>query len=381
MGAAASITSEMEKPLDASDLTGNTSDAAVKEVSRLRKLMQPPTSGVLVDCGSGHTSMICYTKTPDGQTNQHAKLSIRNEDDGNYPLTDAFSNNSTSLFIDQLRQEMSKLNNFHPKILFVGATGGVRKAIENNKITSSQVDTFIEALNAAFSATVNVIKFAVLDGTTEASFELTAAQVIWGGENALLASPNIGLFSGGGQSMQLGRVEEEPLSFAFSTMVDAFEERAGASPDAWLNEDAWQKYESDMIAQVAAEQQKRPLFVGCYVGTAMNHRAAAYSDISGIPITVRDAVKTLRSSLPQFRSKTGPLYDKMMEGRTGGSAHKKYPLARITAMHTFRLATTLDMLFSPDAELFFAKSGLDQAGNSLECEWTLGAFLKYTEGM
>ena len=109
MGATTSIAlqQEIDKPLDASDL--GTPQSAIQEVARLRKLMHPPAprplKGVMVDCGSGHTSIICYTHTAGGQTNQHAKLSIRTDQGGNYPLTDAFSNDTTAHFIHQLNQE------------------------------------------------------------------------------------------------------------------------------------------------------------------------------------------------------------------------------------------------------------------------------------
>ena len=379
MGATTSIAlqQEIDKPLDASDL--GTPQSAIQEVARLRKLMHPPAprplKGVMVDCGSGHTSIMCYTHTAGGQTNQHAKLSIRQKG-GNYPLTDAFSNDTTAHFIHQLNQALSTLIDFHPDVLFVGATGGVRKAIQNNDITQAQVEAFVDQLTAAFSATVNVVQFQVLDGTTEARYELKAAQLIWGGANAPLTGTSIGLFSGGGQSMQLGRLNEEPLSFPFSTMVAEFEERSGASPDSWLDPVAWKKFEDDLIANVAIEQTKRKKFEGCYVGTAMNHRAAAYSGISETPMQAREVVATLRATLPQFRNKSGPLYDTMMASRKGGAAHHNYPLARIAALHTLRLAITLDMLFSPEAEFFFAKNGLDPAGNAIDCEWTLGAFLE-----
>jgi hypothetical protein len=91
-----------------------------------------------------------------------------------------------------------------------------------------------------------------------------------------------------------------------------------------------------------------------------------------MPISAAATVAALRASLVQFRSQEGPLNDRMMETATPGS---NYPLARIAAMHTFRLATVLDVLFAPEAQMFFARNGKDVAGQTIDCEWTVGAFV------
>ena len=45
-------------------------------------------------------------------------------------------------------------------------------------------------------------------------------------------------------------------------------------------------------------------------------------------------------------------------------------------MHTYRLATVLELMFAPDAQFFFAKNGVDGAGDDIDCEWTVGAFIE-----
>jgi len=65
------------------------------------------------------------------------------------------------------------------------------------------------------------------------SQEHDAAQIIWGGDSAKTifpaagANPEVGLFSGGGKSMQIGR-KGSALSFPFSTFPKELEERQGA---------------------------------------------------------------------------------------------------------------------------------------------------------
>ena len=60
-----------------------------------------------------------------------------------------------------------------------------------------------------------------------------------------------------------------------------------------------------------AAQQPAP-FDGCFVGTAMNHRAAMFTEIAERPITAAAAVTALRAGLAQFRARSGELYERMM---------------------------------------------------------------------
>ena len=53
------------------------------------------------------------------------------------------------------------------------------------------------------------------------------------GQKRVIEELLIGLFSGGGKSMQLGR-RGEAQSFPFSTFPAYLEERQGAAADAWL---------------------------------------------------------------------------------------------------------------------------------------------------
>jgi hypothetical protein len=338
-------------------------------------------SGVLVDCGSGHISVIAYIKTADGNVHQLAKGWLKHADGGNMQITDVLTSGEHAAFISQLKAIIAEQQTtacFEPIILYCGATGGVREAIEKGTIGSKQVDDFRSVLNKEFGAMMRVIKLEVLTGNQEAAWELEAAQIIW---NASSMFPNlasyteslsIGLFSGGGQSMQLAQVGAAPLSFPFSTFPEELEERKGASPTAWLDPAAWGRFEDGLKSKVSEAAKLHPPFDGCFVGTAMNHRAAMYTQISEQPISAAAAVTALRAALIQFRLQEGPLNERMMADVKEGSS---YPLARIAAMHTFRLATVLEALFTPDAMMYFARDGVDVAGQKIDCEWTVGAFM------
>jgi hypothetical protein len=282
-----------------------------------------------VDAGSGHTGIICYSYEPSGNSTtlnglrQIAKDSIKAANGGNLPLTEVMAKGtpeSFAEFIDQLRAILdSYRESWQPTLLYVGATGGVREAVETGKVSSADVASFRAALEAAFCATIRTVKLVVLDGVQEALYETDAAQVIWGLHSATMfplchnhgdnSAVSIGLFSGGGQSVQLGRLGEAPLSFGFSTFFKEFEEKQGAHADAWLDDEVWGRFESGLLGKIllVAQQQQQGggnynpqyphpggnnnpqqqqqqqqdgsgggRFTGAYVCTAMNHRAAMY---------------------------------------------------------------------------------------------------------
>lgn len=379
------------------------------------------TSAALVDCGSGHTGIHFYSSS-DGALTQHARASLKHADGGNLPVTDCLTTTANAdEFIAQLKSVLSHQHDsdgFTPDILYIGATGGVRSALDKGTITEAQLEAFRAALTSAFDGRMRIVKFEVLTGAQEAAWELDAAQAIWGGKassmfpgeertalkgvvvptrtpdtaittasisrapttHADLASlsdvtgapPSIGLFSGGGQSMQLARAGSAPLSFPFSTFPPSMEERQGAPADAWLDDAIWGGFTDGLRETISQEATRHGRFDGCFVSTAMNHRAALFTEISETPITAAAATAALRASLCEFRGRQGPLYERMMATKMGGP---NYPLARIVAMHTYRLATVLELMFEPHAKLFFARNGAGANGEPVDCEWTVGAFV------
>jgi hypothetical protein len=138
----------------------------------------------------------------------------------------------------------------------------------------------------------------------------------------------IGLFSGGGKSMQVG-VAGAAHSFPFGVFPKELEERQGAHPDAWLDDEKWGRFTAELrgrIEKVAEAREEK--FKGRFVGTAMNHRAAKHCGIAGRPITAGETRAALASALPLVRGGSGVLFDAMMAGRNPKS---KYPMARIGA--------------------------------------------------
>ena len=361
-------------------------------------------TGVVVDCGSGHTSITSYSysgsRGPESLV-QCGKTWLKHSGDGgNLPLTDVIPGTLGTSFIGEslaervaefiqvLREALehppadSPAESAWPDILLIGGTGGMRSAVEEGRLSESAIESIRTMIVAAFDSDVQLVKFEVITGDQEAIWELHTAQIIWSRESAAMfpddschnanATPaDIGLFSGGGKSMQLAQ-RGSAMSFPFSTFPKELEERSGAAPDAWLDSEKWATYFADpLVAKVTEAAAVHQKFNGCFVGTAMNHRAAMFSEISEKPITAAAAVEALQASLPQFIQREGELYDKMIATHKPGSS---YPLERITAMHTFRLVTVLAEMFDPSAKLFFARNGQDAAGNQQDIECTVGAF-------
>lgn len=351
-------------------------------------------SGVVVDCGSGHTCIMFYTTSDGGSIRQVHRAWLHHTDGGNLPLTDilpsakggAFVETTLTARLDEFIENLKGVLEDNRDVgsidsLFVGATGGMREKIAQGQIGEAEVAIIRSGFERSFGS-LRVVKFDVLTGEQEATWEYAAAQEIWSGAATVMFPdsetceshvPSIGLFSGGGKSMQLG-LFDRAISFPFSTFPAELEERQGAAPDAWLDPIKWDRFANALETKVNAEAAEHGQFDGCFVGTAMNHRAALYTEIAERPITAAAAAKALRGALAQFRSQDGEIYERMMTSKK----YPNYPLARITAMHTFRLATVLELMFAPDAMFFFAANGVDRSGAPIHCEWTVGAFAEHS---
>ena len=134
--------------------------------------------------------------------------------------------------------------------LYIGATGGMREKLAQGQIGEGEVEAIRAGFERSFADRMRVVKFEVITGKQEAAWEYEAAQAIWGGDLAPKmfpaacaggAAPEIGMFSGGGKSMQLAR-RGSALSFPFSTFPAELEERQGAAPDAWLDPVKWDRF-------------------------------------------------------------------------------------------------------------------------------------------
>ena len=366
---------------------------------------------MVIDCGSGHASVFWFQRDALGTIKQLRRSRVNSADKGPFKLAELLaSGDNLSERIEQacelirLEIESTLVQTGglvpQPVLLFIGATGGVRDAITSGALAASTIEAFTAMLEAAFAETCPRVKFVVLPGAQEAMWELSAARAIWGAQaNIMFAPPtgatssqtaasvaptrrlsriqesqiedaSFGLFSGGGQSMQVGVHGSPPLSFPFSTWWPAIDEAKGASTEAWRDPAKWGAWEADLLATIASEKEKLPMLLGgCFVLTSMNERAADAAGLSETPIHAAEAVSRLRATLALFLTGDGAAYENYLAARR----LYKYNVARVTAMHLCRLAHVLEKLFEADARLYAPQSGSNRA---IQCEWSVGAFVE-----
>ena len=98
-----------------------------------------------------------------------------------------------------------------PLVVFIGATGGLREALSDGRVSDKSLDAFRSFLLASLPS-YSHNTFAVITGEDEAGWELAAAHIIYNplvrqmfavtGDQSVLPG-QFGLFSGGGSSMQV----------------------------------------------------------------------------------------------------------------------------------------------------------------------------------
>lgn len=249
--------------------------------------MSASKTGIVVDCGSGHTSIMTYATGGEvaAGVRQVRRSWLRHVDGGNLPLSDivpsasggAFAGTTLAsrleefiLILAGVLEQENAIGDGAPQppcVLFVGATGGLREEIARGRLTDGDVATIRAGFERAFAARVAAVRFEVLSGEQEATWEYDAAQIIWGGAARTIFAAEgvveIGLFSGGGKSMQLGR-RGEALSFPFSTFPAYLEERQGAAADAWLDAPKWQRFEDELRWVAFAHSLLRAAAPRCY---------------------------------------------------------------------------------------------------------------------
>jgi hypothetical protein len=366
-------------------------------------------TGMVLDCGSGHTSILWYGQGFGAQIKQLRRSKLKLPGGGNFKITDVFgalnadsavSRNgglaeSAKAFAAALCAEIEDARSAssipQPALIFVGATGGLREGLAEGRVREGDVQTFREHLVDGLPSSSNST-FSVITGAEEAGWELAAAHTIYNphvgsmfpsADGRPVSHGTFGLFSGGGSSMQVQEWDQPGLSFPFGTWCEEIDEAKGAAIDAWQDAAKWGRWEASLLSRIAREETTLPnRFTGHFVLTAMNHVAATAAGFAEVPITASAAVMRLRAALAQFRQGSGEPFQGFVDAR-----HSVHPtvlawyssqppthLARVGAMHICRLMHVLEQLFEPEARLFAPPGLLD--GERLDCEWTLQAFAK-----
>ena len=236
------------------------------------------TVGMMLDCGSGHSSIIWYSECQ-GVIRQLRRSKLRLPEGGNYKITDAFERavpiaESAAAFVGALRAEIADARSGgieQPDILYVGATGGLRNMLSDGRVAPAALREFetslLDGLSGAFGGQKSVAKFGVISGEEEAAWELAAAELIYGDErNSMFSDAKVGgfgLFSGGGSSMQVQQAAGAPRSFPFSTWCGPeMDEELGADIHAWKDADKWERWEAGLLAKIVEAKESLAVELG-----------------------------------------------------------------------------------------------------------------------
>lgn len=240
----------------------------------------------VVDCGSRHTKIHCLVIGSDGSVTQRAEQPVRpaGGEVGNLPLHTQLENTTyAEEFLPVLKAELQVLGWVEAggAIIFLGATGGVRKSMANGAIKDEQIVEFKAALAATLNSSQSssgAVEFKVLDGNDEAKYELAATQFIFTPFFAREGKRQALFFSGGGQTCQFGFGEPAELCSLDAGISDAQDamKRSKEAPVEELQE-VVAKARSDLQQEVDASWPTLPLpdpLVGDFVGNQMHEDAA-----------------------------------------------------------------------------------------------------------
>lgn len=145
--------------------------------------MMTGVTGVVVDCGSGHSSIISYTyagssdRGPESLV-QCSKTWLKHSGDGgNLSLTDVIPGTLGTSFIGEsladrvaefiqvLREALehppaeSPAESAWPDILLIAGTGGMRSAVEEGRLSESEIESIRTIIVAVFDSDVQLVKW------------------------------------------------------------------------------------------------------------------------------------------------------------------------------------------------------------------------------
>jgi hypothetical protein len=163
----------------------------------------------VVDCGSGSTRAICFTENSTGQEIDRSKSDWRGDALALALQDDARVQGLLELLDEQIPEG--------PVLL--GATAGVRHAINQGDLAQPQLKSFEQRLQDHLGSRA---QFAVLSGEEEALAEWEAVQYELSVRSGLAPKECAGMVSGGGMSCQVAlRADGDtaPQAFSFENFV------------------------------------------------------------------------------------------------------------------------------------------------------------------
>lgn len=334
----------------------------------------------VVDCGSGHSKV--YTYTRDGKDINSDATRLESV------LTDVLVGESSKWgeFFDEL--ETGGLEKDSSAPLFLGATGGVRRALESNQVSMEIWATFTKAMEKRWPN--RKVDAVVLNGKEEAARELTAARTLMRAMMDInesdfqqqcpgLLADRVGLLSGGGESCQVAWDDvagSHVESLRIST-VEAVKKIENDENQGWsFWEDTLIQVSSQILSLCPQGKLK-----GVFVGTTLQADAAKQCGCAGRFVSHSEIAKALAELVLDLKAPIEPERVQKMHADYKAWADKKkvkQPWASrklINLLSARRLLVILQQMFSSEAIFFFTRGFEIKAGHLVDIEWTLGSFL------
>ena len=220
--------------------------------------------------------------------------------------------------------------------VFLGATAGLRHALEVGEVTAAEVSAFRAALPDG-------CELHALSPEEEAIYELRATRT--------LSGEPCGMLSMGGRSMQIGHGEPAAvcsLPFAAFSGRDVL----ASAESAWPARVEACRLMYEERCRAERQRQGLPLLRGRFLAVTDMHAVADFAGLGPATLSAEKLVPQLRAAVEAAVAELE---------RSGGHCEKPTRIARVIAAEV-----VLRLLFAPDAEINFP--------SSLTVSWTVGYF-------
>ena len=371
---------------------------------------EPSPVMAIVDCGSGYTRVKLYERSAaDGSVLQSSSGRVvrRTTASGRTmpPLHSLLaSGGDVAGWVEALREVLeaeAKLGDQRGgtdrKInVLVGATAGVRSAIEAETVTEASLATAAAAIRAAGGLNGGSASFRLLSGDEEAAMELAAARhCLFGSSDegkALVTRSEqpgrggVGLLSSGGASSQLAFVEKDQATVR--TMSLPTHVKKGNSLCLEKGVVAGLREYQAQLAALVDELREAECFVGKLKGTFVSIEmnasyAGRIAGINGRAMTAAEATVALEASLAarvaEVQAREEALKRAAKEGADSPPAGDLKPLTWSDMCYCTATAADLmmvrDLLHPTKATVIHNRVFDQKAGGSLQPSWSLGCYL------
>lgn len=309
----------------------------------------------VVDCGDAHSSVHKF-----GQTQQReaielskGKLTHRSQQ---VRLAAVLCSRQFDNFLSTLRDYVEEQDEDQPRV-YVGATSGVRQALEAGEINQTTLDDFGEQLRRHVGGSA---QFALLSERDEVMYEFEAARYCYSELFAEQGHKEMGFISGGLMSCHFVWTEKgvtQVRSMLLSSLDMEKHVREQGDQAVAIYQDVCDK---------AVAESDLPLLDGGFLLNALNHEMASLCGLARQFVKVKEVVRKLEKLIFNLQVKSGWGWD-LAKDRWGKRCDE---LCVVGLMNSIRLLSLLQKC-RPEADLYFATSS---PNFNLDITWRSGAY-------